>query len=515
MEYKALYRKYRPSNFDNIVDQEFIIKTLKNAISGNKVAHAYIFSGPRGTGKTSTAKVFAKSLNCENYKDGPCEKCQSCLNFNINPDIIEIDAASNNGVDDIRELINNVRIAPSNSKYKIYIIDEVHMLTISAFNALLLTLEEPPENVVFILATTNIESVPITILSRCQRFDFKKINQKFLIERLKYISKEEKIAIEDDAIFEICLLADGGLRDAIGILDQLSSQNNNITLETVQKSYNIVNSKLINEIVSSFVDNDKKTIICKLDEIENNGYDFKTVNKKIINGFYNYIINNDSNFENIKKIILELNKLMSDINIYISPYLLLKTILITNINNNIYDTKVNKLDNKKIPLKEKINNENYFPGNNFDEQLEKLKEIRINNVFVNPTKQELKDKQEKWEKFKNELNDSSILSLLIDSKVVVSSEKYSVIQTELEATSHLINMSILKIENLFNEKYNTNIKLISITNDEWRSLKSEYVKNTKNNKKYSIVEEIKMEYNEEELKTILGDVFKKSKIEVE
>ena len=177
MNYKVLYRKYRPDRFSNIVGQDYSIQMLKNAIIHQKISHAYLFTGPRGTGKTSTAKVFAKTINCLNPIDGEaCGKCANCLSFATSPDIIEIDAASNNGVDDIRELINNVKIAPSTGKYKIYIIDEVHMMTTSAFNALLLTLEEPPKHAVFIMATTNVESVPITILSRCQRFNFQKIS---------------------------------------------------------------------------------------------------------------------------------------------------------------------------------------------------------------------------------------------------------------------------------------------------------------------------------------------------
>ena len=177
MEYQVLYRKYRPHDFDSLVGQEYTKKLLKNSVINNKFAHAYIFTGPRGTGKTSSAKIFAKAINCLHSVDGnPCNKCKNCVNFDSSPDIIELDAASNNGVDDIREIINNVRLAPSSMKIKVYIIDEFHMLSTSAFNALLLTLEEPPKDVVFILATTDIQSVPITVLSRCQRFDFKPIS---------------------------------------------------------------------------------------------------------------------------------------------------------------------------------------------------------------------------------------------------------------------------------------------------------------------------------------------------
>ena len=525
MEYKVLYRKYRPNDFDNIVDQDVIVNTLKNAISSNKVAHAYIFSGPRGTGKTSTAKVFAKALNCENYDNGPCDKCQSCLNFNNNPDIIEIDAASNNGVDDVRELINNVKVAPSISKYKVYIIDEVHMLTTNAFNALLLTLEEPPKNVVFILATTNIESVPITILSRCQRFDFSKITLAALINRIEYVSRKENIDIDKDAISEICTLSEGGMRDALGMLDQLSSQNSKITLDIVQKSYNVISNKLIEQIIAFFLAKDSDNLIKLISEIETKSYDFKNVNKKIIFGLHNYLIENknDIDVDTIKNLIIELNKLMNDINIYVSPYLLLKTIFISYMSesNEKIDAKTdekeikNEITVEKEEKKEEKVEENYFPGNNFDEKTLELKEIRLNNVFVNPSKEILKEKQKEWSNFISKLDDSNLLSLLVDSKIVVSSKDYAVIVTDLEATSHLINTSIIKIEKEFNKKTKGDIKLISTTADDWERLKKEYVKNTKNNINYKILEESKIGYNEEVLKSIAEDTFKNVKIEVE
>ena len=207
MNYKVLYRKYRPKTFDEIVGQNNIITLLKDSIINNKISHAYIFSGPRGTGKTSTAKIFAKAINCLNNTDGnPCLNCDICSNFNLNNDIYEIDAASNTGVDQIREIIDNVKLSPLTSKYKVYIIDEVHMLSTSAFNALLLSLEEPPSHVVFILATTNIEDVPITVLSRCQRLDFRKIANKDIHEQLKKVSKEEIKSLifkNEDAIIKM------------------------------------------------------------------------------------------------------------------------------------------------------------------------------------------------------------------------------------------------------------------------------------------------------------------------
>ena len=246
MAYTALYRKFRPLTFSEFVGQEHITRTLKNQIIAGRVGHAYLFNGGRGTGKTSAAKVLARAINCLNPKDGnPCNECEMCKSFGTNPDIIEIDAASNNGVDEIREIINNVRLAPANSKYKVYIVDEFHMLSTSAFNALLLTLEEPPSNVVFILATTDIQSVPITVLSRCQRFDFKPISVDDIVNRLNYVCNEEKIDITDAALKEIAYMSNGGMRDALSILDQISSRNTKIDVDDVTSNFGSISNKKV------------------------------------------------------------------------------------------------------------------------------------------------------------------------------------------------------------------------------------------------------------------------------
>ena len=272
MNYKVLYRKYRPSTFEEIIGQENIVKILKSSIEEDKISHAYIFTGPRGTGKTSTAKVLAKALNCENLNNGePCGKCQNCLGFSTSPDIIEIDAASNNGVDEIRELRNNITLAPSMSKYKVYIIDEVHMLSTGAFNALLKTLEEPPAHAIFILATTEIYKVPITILSRCQRYDFKKIGKSDMVNYLKKVCKNEKIECDDNVLDEIYVLSDGCLRDALSILDQNSKSDSKITLEELEKNYELISVAKIENLLNYIFTGNVNEIINILNEIENTG----------------------------------------------------------------------------------------------------------------------------------------------------------------------------------------------------------------------------------------------------
>lgn len=226
MAYQALYRKWRPRTFDDVVGQEAITDTLKNSLIRGKVSHAFLFAGPRGTGKTSCAKIFAKALNCLNLQEGePCNDCSNCLaaDQGAMPDIIEMDAASNNSVDEIRDLLDKVHYAPTEGKYKVYIIDEVHMLSISAFNALLKTLEEPPASVVFILATTELQKVPATIISRTQRYNFKRFSNEAMVQRMEYILGQEGVEYEDKALKVIAQVADGGMRDALSILDQLLS----------------------------------------------------------------------------------------------------------------------------------------------------------------------------------------------------------------------------------------------------------------------------------------------------
>ena len=235
MSYQALYRVWRPQTFEDLVGQDMITKTLKNALATKQTTHAYLFAGPRGTGKTSCAKLFAKALNCPNQVNGdPCNACEICKAITAGRlnDVIEIDAASNNGVEEIRDIRDKVKYAPTQADYKVYIIDEVHMLSTSAFNALLKTLEEPPANVVFILATTDPHKIPATIISRTQRFDFKRITSGAILERMEYILKQKQFEYDEKALNVIARAAEGGMRDALSILDQvLSFGDNKVTLD--------------------------------------------------------------------------------------------------------------------------------------------------------------------------------------------------------------------------------------------------------------------------------------------
>lgn len=260
MAYQALYRKWRPRTFDSVVGQEDITNTLKNAIKRGTISHAFLFAGPRGTGKTSCAKIFAKALNCTNLQDGePCNQCTNCLaaDKGAMSDIMEIDAASNNGVDEIREIRDKVKYAPTQGKYKVYIIDEVHMLSMGAFNALLKTLEEPPEHVVFILATTELQKVPATIISRTQRYNFKRISQTDLEKRMKYILDQEKISYDDKAIAVIAQVADGGMRDALSILDQLLSyEKDKVEYDAALEITGFAAKEKIEQILLAILDRD-------------------------------------------------------------------------------------------------------------------------------------------------------------------------------------------------------------------------------------------------------------------
>ena len=277
MSYVVIARRYRPQTFEEIIGQEHVSKTLANAIANGRIAHAYIFSGPRGVGKTTTARIFAKAVNCEKGPTPtPCNTCPSCVAITKGNslDVYEIDGASNRGIDEIRNLREKIRFAPSMGKYRVYIIDEVHMLTKEAFNALLKTLEEPPEHVIFIFATTEIHRVPATILSRCQRFDFRRMPIKTIMNHLRQICQAENIRIEEDALLQIAKKADGSMRDSQSILDQLISYSGNeIKFENVAQALGVIHQDEFFNLTEYIRNSDVKNIILATNKIFQTGYD--------------------------------------------------------------------------------------------------------------------------------------------------------------------------------------------------------------------------------------------------
>ena len=522
--YQALYRKYRPKSFDEIVGQDIIKKIIINEINNRKISHAYLFCGPRGTGKTSIAKLIAKLINCDNQNNGvPCDKCESCIQFNNKNyiDIIEIDAASNNGVDEIRELRNKANLLPASSKYKIYIIDEVHMLSIGAFNALLKTLEEPPKHVIFILATTEVNKIPITIISRCQRFDFNRISENKIFERIKYIAQKENINITDDAIKEISTLTDGGLRDAIGLLDKvIAFTNNKITPEIIHfVNYSLTKDE-IKKLFNLLYNNEIDKYINYINEINDRGIDLFKIIDELMIYLRDILLNKiENNYDRTKilKYINDLNELSTKMKQTNYPKILLETfIIVTNQDNESYvhdkiehtiekqEDEIVNIPHIKNEEKIKINTESIIEKNDNIKDPEKLTEtkkinnidelinIRINNTFATCNKISLNTLKQNWPKIR-EYAVSTIYGMapgiLLDGEIVAASDKNIIVTYPYTSMSERANKDIPTIEKLLSKVFEKEYNFVALDQYTWEKTKKEYIKNIKNKIEYNFINE--------------------------
>ena len=515
--YQALYRKYRPKTFDDVVGQNVIIKTLENEVLNNKISHAYLFTGPRGTGKTSIAKILAKIVNCENLNGIiPCNNCISCDQFimNQNTDIIEIDAASNNGVDEIRNLRDKVNLVPSFGKYKVYIIDEVHMLTTAAFNALLKTLEEPPGHIIFILATTEPHKIPTTIISRCQRFDFKRISVDEIVKRLNVICKNEKIKITNEAVELIANLSDGGMRDSISLLDQLTSYTlDEITVKDVHEVFGTITNEEICEFLNNLFDKNLAVIFNKINEYNSTGKNISKVIELIIYFLKDTLIyiNSSQYFEDnsVKQMYDKIGVRIAEKKIYDSIEILLDILrsnknsnnikllfelgilrilkmldenlnddiqIISQENINIYD------ENKKIDLENNV--EIKWIDEETRKKINSIKKIRINNTLSLFNKKQMLEFKKNLDLLKELLMDpdySSMVALILDGELKAKGEDNLIFVYKTKQLEEYFNSSLDKIEDVLFNEYKTKYKPIAVEQEEWETIKTEFNKNLKQN----------------------------------
>ena len=537
--YQTLYRKYRPKNFDSVVGQDVVVQTLKNSIKNNKINHAYIFFGPRGVGKTSIAKIFARTVNCDKQDGNICDECDKCISSKSNEclDIIEIDAASNNAVDEIRELRDKVNLVPSELKSKVYIIDEVHMLTIQAFNALLKTLEEPPAHVIFILATTDPQKVPETIISRCQCFSFDRISSKNIVLNLENICKKENIEVDKETLESIAEMSNGGMRDSIGMLDKLFAYcGNKITYEDFIKVNKIVSTKEVDNFIELVYENNINAVIGKIDEWNSTGVNVTQLLEMMLISLKNIIISSitgKSKYEDNNKLIKLsnlINENLFDIKKSSNPKIYIEIMLLGFMNDYQIISREIILEEKPTKEVNKKNNEDKMSTDIVKKKIEKPKieeqeesnieeimKIRLNNAFATANKQELERDKEKMDKLNDYTFDQKIGYLvcsLLDSKLRVSSENYLVISYEYDSMVNENIKLLNKMTNVLKEKADIAKKISIISDELWEKEKKKYVSMLKNKEKYEIIEEpeliinkkVKKEVNNNNIINDFGDI---------
>ncbi len=513
--YQALYRKYRPKKFNEIVSQNAIITTLQNAVKTGHINHAYLFSGPRGTGKTTVAKIFARLVNCEENNGNLCEACPSCLYSEQKEcmDIIEIDAASNNGVDEIRNLRDKVSVLPTQLRYKVYIIDEVHMLSIGAFNALLKTLEEPPQHVIFILATTDPQKIPATIISRCQCYQFKKITSKEISKQLKKISESEHIDVEDDVLDSIAIASDGGLRDAIGLLDKvISYQTEHITMDDFLIINGTLSKQELHLFENSIFSHKMKNMLEIINEYYNDGKDLVQILKQLMStiknqlvDYYLYDVSLNYDEQEMIDLINLLNekifdiKKSDDIKMYIEIMLLhfinQKQPEIEEKNSKIISREI--ISDNPLPKKddtlivnqdERLDvNKNIEPLQSIFSKFQPLMEIRARNIMLKAQKLDLVKEIENWKKLEDFTFDKKCGYLaceLLDGKPRAASNDGLIVSYEYESLLEKMSTHFDKLESFYQNVSQTAKKISFISELEWKELRQQYIKLIKEGKNF-------------------------------
>lgn len=579
--YQTLYRKYRPRTFKDVVGQEVIVKTLMNSIKNNKISHAYLFLGPRGVGKTSIAKIFARAVNCMDNNNGDiCGKCDMC-NISLDKeclDIIEIDAASNNGVDEIRNLRDKVALVPNQLKYKVYIIDEVHMLTNSAFNALLKTLEEPPEHIIFILATTEVHKVPETVISRCQCFNFFRMTEKNIIDNLSMVCDREHIDIESEVLDNIAMQVDGGMRDALGLLDKLISYSDGkVTLNDFLQLNGLVLKSDLKDFSENIFSGNIKEVINTVEEWNADGKNLIQIMIQFLDYLKNVLVDeyinslNSINTDLYQEFANLINDKMFDIKKCSNPKIYIEIMLLDfitshnedsvkiisreiienkNSSNQVIFNKKENVSRETLKIEEDVKtidsdvnnkkeNATNFKVKNIEQNdvvsklindrkdfsnsnIKEIMDIRVNNTFVDATKDKLKSIQEQFVKLNDYVFDQKIgylICSLLEGKLRLCSNKYIVISYEYDSVVNDTINNYRKMEEVLKNLLDLDIHIVIISDAQWMEYAKKFVQNKKDNIEYEFINEPELVFDaaehvetsnlsnlEDNIEEIFGDI---------